>query len=85
MTIGESGFLLNAPLARNGRRLNSAALDWFFFCDGSPLEARPALDPTVSRNPIKKGTVDMDNTKLALALKRELRQSGGSAAAKDGD
>jgi tetratricopeptide (TPR) repeat protein len=64
LTYQEAGFLYNAPLARHGRRLNVGALDWFFFCDGSPLTDRPRMDPSSPSAVVKKGTTDWDSSLL---------------------
>ena len=73
LTLDDTAILLNALLARHGRRLNSGPMDWYFYCDASPLQTRAALDPSSVRDPVAKGTVDWDNQKFLHTLRRELR------------
>jgi tetratricopeptide (TPR) repeat protein len=79
LVIDEVPFLMNALLARHGRRMNSAVQDWFFFCDGTPVQNHPTVDPNVSRDPIRKGTPDFDNVKFLQDLRKRLK-SGAMAA-----
>ena len=78
LTAEELGFLINAPLARYGRRLNTGAQDWFYYCEGSPLQNRPAFDPNASRDVAKKGTPDLENMKLVQALRKQRKAGGGA-------
>ena len=78
LTAEELGFLINAPLARHGRRLNTGAQDWFYYCEGSPLQNRPAFDPNASRDVAKKGTPDLENMKLVQALRKQRKAGGGA-------
>jgi Cytochrome c biogenesis factor len=65
--------LLNAPLARNGRRLNAGPADWMFFCDGSPIGEHAKIDPNASRNPVRKGTPDFENMRIITAARKQLK------------
>jgi tetratricopeptide (TPR) repeat protein len=73
LVIDEVPFVMNALLARHGRRMNAAVQDWFFFCDGTPLQNHPTLDPNVSRDPIRKNTPDFDNVKFLQELRKRLK------------
>ena len=66
----ELSVLLSATLARQGRRLNSGTLDWFYFCEGSPLANRPRLDPSATRSAAQAGTVDHENRKLLVSMRK---------------
>jgi len=72
LSAAEITSLLNAPLARNGRRLNAGPSDWLFYCDGSPVGQHPEVEPTATRNPIRKGTPDFENTQLLVAMRRQV-------------
>jgi hypothetical protein len=88
LTAKESSWLLNAVLARNGRQLNRAVQDWFFFCTDSPLAqetggSMPSVVVAAVRNPVKKGTVDWDNMQLLGAHRRAAK--GGDLASQGDD
>ena len=75
LSLPEMTNLLNAPLARNGRRLNAGPADWFFFCDGSPLGYHLRVDVNSARSPVKNGTPDSANTQLITGLRKRLTSS----------
>ena len=77
LTAAEDTGLANATLARSGRRLNYPVADWFFFCEGSPVEDRPELDIEAVRTPMKRGTTDFANMELVTAARRRLRAGDG--------
>jgi hypothetical protein len=88
LTAKESSWLLNAALARNGRQLNRAVQDWFFFCTDSPLAQEmggnmPSVVAAAVRNPVRKGTVDWDNMQLLAARRRGAK--GGDVISKGDD
>lgn len=86
LTVGELAFVIGAPSARFGRRMNEAAQDWLFFCNGSPVGDHPTIDPMCVRDPLRKGTVDWQNRLLATERRRQLRKGvDGSGVAKSGD
>jgi TPR repeat protein/tRNA A-37 threonylcarbamoyl transferase component Bud32 len=61
LTKAELRWVANAPLARQGRVLNRAPQDWFFFCNGSPLGTRaPATQKLIPAT-----ATDRANMKLA--------------------
>jgi Flp pilus assembly protein TadD len=61
LTKAELRWVANAPLARQGRILNRAPQDWFFFCAGSPLGTR--VPTTQKLSPVT--AIDRTNMKLA--------------------
>jgi tetratricopeptide (TPR) repeat protein len=90
MTLREGTWLLNAGLARYGRQLNMAVEDWFFYCNDSPLAremggSMPMVDANAGRNPVKKGSVDWENTQLVAARRKALKSSGQPAVGDGSD
>jgi hypothetical protein len=77
ITAEEVTLLINAPLARLGRRLNSGTEDWFYFCDGSPVQNRPKMNPGAPRNPVAKKSADDGNMKMVAAFRKRLHSGGG--------
>jgi len=65
LSKAELRWIVNAPLARAGRLLNRAAQDWFFFCDGSPLQERATLKPGAKA---RLSAADQANAQLAKRL-----------------
>ena len=61
LTKAELRWVANAPVARQGRVLNRAPQDWFFFCDGSPLGTRVPMSQKLS----PATAIDRTNMKLA--------------------
>ena len=70
-TGAELGFAANAALAKYGRRLNAAPVDWFYYCDDSPLAPHPPMDPSAKSAPVPKGSIDQANQRLLDATARE--------------
>lgn len=68
-------FLVPAPLARNGRRLNTGPVDWLFYCQSGPLGGRLNVDPAVGRSPIERGSIDARNRTFFKRLEQRLRMS----------